>query len=235
MDKKNQLLMSVLGVFALVIVTVGASFAFFTYSRTGTTTNSVQSGDISFTYSEVKDVTISNAFPVADSVGATDTASVYEFSVSGSASASTVALTYDVTLVSNNTKTVKANATEEELASGSYVKGYFTSDQIKVNLVKNGTEYLFGTANTGVKLSTVTGFSAGTITGSGVIANDVVLSASGKDTYQLRMWISDDVNYSNTVDGQDEQTSVGKYNGYEYSLKVKIDANAVNNYTGSAS
>ena len=229
MSKKSQLLMSVLGVFALVIVTVGASFAFFNYSRTGETTNTVKSGDISFTYSEVESVTLENAFPVEDSIGANDP-NVYEFSVSGNASASTVALTYDITLISNNGKTVKADASAEELQSGNFVKGYFTNDQIKVNLVKNDTSYLFGTANTGVNLSEVTGFTAGTINGSGVIVDDQPLSADGNDTYKLRMWIDKDVDYSNTVDGQDQQTSVGKYNGFEYSLKVKVDATASNNY-----
>ena len=52
MDKTKQTLMSVLGVFALVIVTVATSYAFFSYSRTGETTSTVTSGDISFQFSE---------------------------------------------------------------------------------------------------------------------------------------------------------------------------------------
>ena len=240
MDKKKELLMSVLGVFALVIVTVGASYAFFSYSRTGATTNTVTSGDITFTFKDEKSVSITNAFPQADSVALADTTNIYEFSVYGAVTeGADVSFKYDVTLVSDNTKTVKADATAAELEAGTHVKGYFTSDQIKVNLLRNDTEYLFGTANTGVKLSTVTGFSAGTITGSGVIANDVTVQAGKTDNYKLRMWIDEGVDYSNTTltsDGtdvnNDAQTSVGKYNGYTYTLKVKVDSTAVNNYTG---
>lgn len=232
MDKTKQTLMSVLGVFALVIVTVATSYAFFSYSRTGATTSTVTSGDISFQFSETESVTIENAFPVADAIGAKDTKNVYEFSVTGNVTSDKVAFTYDITLVSDNTKTVKANATAEELA-GDYVKGYFTNDQIKVNLVKNDTEYLFGGENSGVLLSTVEGFEEGATIGSGKIVTAEPLSTGGVDTYKLRMWIDSKVDYSNTAsttDGTDEfndgQTATGAYSGYTYSLKVKVDSNA---------
>ena len=69
MDRKNELLMSVLGVFALVIVTVGASYAFFSYSRTGTTTNTVTSGNIEFTFRDERTVNISLDFFVKNENG----------------------------------------------------------------------------------------------------------------------------------------------------------------------
>lgn len=241
MDRKNELLMSVLGVFALVIVTVGASYAFFSYSRTGLTTNTVTSGDISFTFKDERSVSIENAFPVADAVALADSTNVYEFSVTGSVSeGADVTFKYDVTLVSDNTKTVKPTATAEELEEGSVVKGYFTNDQIKVNLLRGTDDYIFGDANTGVKLSTVAGFASGVTSGSGKIATGVTVEAGKTDSYKLKMWIDEGVDYSNTIstsDGTDEendaQTSVGKYNGYTYTLKVKVDSTAVNNYTGT--
>lgn len=240
MDRKNELLMSVLGVFALVIVTVGASYAFFSYSRTGATTNTVTSGDISFTFKDERSVSITNAFPVADAVALADTTNIYEFSVSGAVSeGANVSFNYDVTLVSDNTKTVNPSATAEQLEAGTHVKGYFTNDQIKVNLLRGENEYLFGTANTGVKLSTVAGFGTGVTSGSGKIASGAV-EAGKTDEFKLRMWIDERVDYSNTIstsDGtdteNDAQTSVGKYNGYTYTLKVKVDSTAVNNYTGT--
>lgn len=241
MDRKNELLMSVLGVFALVIVTVGASYAFFSYTRTGLTTNTITSGDISFTFKDERSVSIENAFPVADAVAIADSTNAYTFSVSGAVSeGADVTFKYNVTLVSDNTKTVKPTATAEELEEGNVVKGYFTNDQIKVNLLRGTTDYLFGTANTGVLLSTVAGFGEGLTSGSGVIAKDVEVNAGETDNYTLKMWIDEGVDYSNTIstsDGTDEendaQTSVGKYNGYTYTLKVKVDSTAVNNYTGT--
>ena len=241
MDRKNELLMSVLGVFALVIVTVGASYAFFSYTRTGLTTNTITSGDISFTFKDERSVSIENAFPVADAVAIADSTNAYTFSVSGAVSeGADVTFKYNVTLVSDNTKTVKPTATAEELEEGNVVKGYFTNDQIKVNLLRGTTDYLFGTANSGVLLSTVAGFASGVTSGSGVIAKDVEVNAGEIDNYTLKMWIDEGVDYSNTIstsDGtdaeNDKQTSVGKYNGYTYTLKVKVDSEAVNNYTGT--
>ena len=71
----------VFGIFALVIVTTAASFAFFTYSRTGETTTTITSGDIEFTYKEGEDAGLANAFPVSDEVGAQDESEEYTFTV----------------------------------------------------------------------------------------------------------------------------------------------------------
>ena len=101
MEKKNQVLMSVLGVFALVIVTVGVSYAFFSYSRTGETTSTITSGDISFTYTEGAEATLENAFPVADAIGAVDNKGVYTFTVKGNVTGA-ADLKYDITLLSSN-------------------------------------------------------------------------------------------------------------------------------------
>ena len=229
MDKKNQILMSVLGVFALVIVTVGVSYAFFSYSRVGETTNTITSGDIQFSYTEGADAKLENAFPVADSVGAADETGAYTFTVAGYETGD-AELKYNVTLLANNDGVDKA----------------FTNDQIKISL-QNTTSgsYAVGSASTGEKLSELTAasgtneFAAATSTGSCVVVSGADAVQAGEE-YKLKMWISSDVDYSNTEltdDGtdveNDAQTSVGKFNGYSYSLKVKVDAKGTNLYTGS--
>lgn len=228
MDKKNQILMSVLGVFALVIVTVGVSYAFFSYSRVGETTNTITSGDIQFSYTEGAEAKLENAFPVVDSIGAAETATdkVYTFTVAGYQTGD-AELKYNVTLLANNDGVAKA----------------FTNDQIKISL-KNTTSgtYAVGSASTGLKLSELTAasgtneFAAATSTGSCVVVSGADAVQAGED-YELRMWISSDVDYSNTeltddtTDAEnDAQTSVGKFNGYSYSLKVKVDAKGTNLY-----
>ena len=239
MDKKNQILMSVLGVFALVIVTVGVSYAFFSYSRVGETTNTITSGDIQFSYVEGSEAKLENAFPVSDEIGAADETKPYTFTVSGSQTGQ-ADLRYNVTLMSNNTGNSKV----------------FTNDQIKISLqeTKSGT-YFVGSATEGKKLSELTavssvvdggttitntnGFAPNTSTGECVVVGNAEAKPEG-ETYKLKMWISYDVDYSNTKltgDGTDEnndaQTSVGKYNGFSYSLKVKVDAQGTNMYTGT--
>lgn len=223
MDKKNQILMSVLGVFALVIVTVGVSYAFFTYSRTGTTTNSIKSGEISFTYKEGGNATLTNVFPVADSVGAADTTGAYTFDVSTTI-VGDATMAYDVILVKDMTDSSKK---------------YFEDNQIKLNLLKNGAaiQDSLGSTTTGVLASSFTWAQ-----GEAKVLTNVPITSGTKDTYTLRLWIDEGVDYSNTSltdDGtdanNDAQTSTGKYNGYEYSLKVKVEARATNTYTGTTS
>lgn len=244
MDKKNQILMSVLGVFALVIVTVGVSYAFFSYTRTGTTTSTITSGDISFSYVEGSDAILSNAFPVADSVGAADETDPYTFTVSGSVKGS-ADLKYNVTLMSA-TADLSIGEGEDDDA-----KGLLTNDQVKVSL-QNTTSgaYAIGGANAGVKLSELTAvgtdkegnantntFTAGLSTGECTVVAGQAAVSSG-EVYKLKMWISGDVDYSNTALTDDEtdeyndaQTSVGKFSGYAYSLKVRVDAAGTSTYT----
>ena len=88
---KKKTLMIVLGIFALVIVTTAASFAFFTYSRTGNTKATIISGDIEFSYIEGKSAELTNAFPVADSIGAIDETGEYDFQVKLNSSGTTSA------------------------------------------------------------------------------------------------------------------------------------------------
>jgi len=231
MEKKNQVLMSVLGVFALVIVTVGVSYAFFSYSRTGETTSTITSGDISFTYTEGAEATLENAFPVADAIGAVDNKGVYTFTVKGNVTGA-ADLKYDITLLSSNEDADKK---------------YFTNDQIKVNLLNTATgTYAIGSATEGVKLSELTAAKDTNLFAGEDKTDGSCVVLTGQDAveagevYELRMWIASDVDYSNTAsttDGTDEkndaQTSTGKFSGYTYSLKVKVDAQGTSTYTAT--
>ena len=201
----------IFGIFALVIVTTAASFAFFTYSRTGQTTTTITSGDIEFSFIEGTNAFLTDAFPVSDSVGANDASGEYTFDVKMSSSSSNNKMTYNVYLVDNN------KATQDD--EGNEIK-YFSNEQIEFALIKNGT-YVAGTSgNVGKKLTDVTGFNVDSSIGEGLVLENQEIIANTKDNYKLRIWISDDVNYSNTIDSSGTMT--GKFNGYKYSLKVKV-------------
>ena len=217
---KNKRTAIILGIFALVIITTAASFAFFTYSRVGTTTSTIISGDIEFTFEEGASAGLANAFPVSDSVGAKDTSEEYTFTVNLKSSSATNKATYNVYLLDNN----------DEAGVN-----YFTNDQIKFALIKDGVYVANTTAESGVKLSSITGFDEGTTQGEGLVLQDQEISAGTTNEFKLRIWISDDVNYSNTTltddntdVNNDAQTSTGKYNSFKYSLKVKVTSSAVN-------
>lgn len=195
MDKKNQVLMSVLGVFALVIVTVGVSYAFFSYSRTGTTTSTITSGDISFTYLEGAEATISNAFPVSDQYGAQDTTGAYKFSVNTTYTGP-AEMKYDVYLVDANyggEVTVK----EYKFSEGGIVEKnddgtpkyttttkpaeFFGHDQIKFNLLSrasNADDAVESNVTTDLKNSSV---GVGTTTTGVLVSNYLTGNSTSTD------------------------------------------------------
>ncbi len=73
MKEKRVLFLSILGVLSMIMITVGVTYAFFSYARGGSTENTVQSGSITFLYTEVskvgKGINLENAFPVSDTIG----------------------------------------------------------------------------------------------------------------------------------------------------------------------
>jgi len=211
MDKKKTLFI-VLGIFALVIVTTAASFAFFTYSRTGNTKATIISGDIEFSYIEGKSAELTNAFPVDDEIGAIDETGEYDFQVKLNSSGTTSA-NYNVYLVDNNTST-----------------NHFTNEQIKFALIKNDVFVANTSATEGIKLSTLDGFDEGSFKGEGIVLEDQEISSGEVDNYKLRIWISDDVSYTNVY--QSNGMMSGKYNGYTYSVKVKVTSGITNDDSG---
>ena len=73
MNKKKTLILSIIGLIGLVIVTVGITYAVFTYTKLGTTDNTVTSGTLKFLYTEntgVKTgIQLTNALPISDTQG----------------------------------------------------------------------------------------------------------------------------------------------------------------------
>ena len=74
MEKKKQgiVITSVL-LASLVLVVIGVSYAFFTYSRQGSKENTITTGALTFIYDEKKaegnGISLSNAFPMSDEEG----------------------------------------------------------------------------------------------------------------------------------------------------------------------
>ena len=107
------------------------------------------------------------------------------------------------------------------------LNAFETSEKASEVLYKYGVD-LYGKprfAELMQKLSEIDGFSKGTHKGEGLVLDNQEISSEQTDTYKLRIWISDDVNYSNTID--ENGTMVGKYNGYTYSLRVKVTSDVI--------
>lgn len=193
MEKKNkskQLVLSILGILSLVMITAGVTYAIFTYTKLGSTENTITVGTIKLLYTENtgvgKGIKITNALPISDTEGkAYDTDGyVFDFKVEGENSGDEV-IPYEVTLRQKSDSTL----------DNKIVKVYFTK--------------MSGSSETAVFEPTL--FSALTQTtvdvGDNVektlITEEVPAGATGASKYiqdyRLRMWIDENADFSATT------------------------------------
>lgn len=204
MEKNKKIYMMFLIIFLIALV-ASISFAFFRYVRTGSNVNKIQMGNIEFALLDGEEVYIYNAFPQADLDGNLNDA--YSFVVKNNSSDGTDIM-YSIKFFTNNIDNSKH---------------YFTNEQIKYNLTKDGVYYNNTSSSNGRLLSTINGFDFNKSDGDGIVLKDEVISAGAEVVYNLRLWIDDSLDYSK--DGYDENgLMVGSYNNYVYSLKVGISA-----------
>ena len=110
-EKNKKIMLSVLGILSLVIITIGVTYAIFTYTRLGSTENTVTTGTLKFLYTENTGVgngiSIENAFPVSDTVGKSYSTEnyVFDFKVEGTNTGKDE-IPYEVTLRKKSTSTL---------------------------------------------------------------------------------------------------------------------------------
>ena len=205
-NSSKQVLLSVLGIAVLVVAVVGVSFAFFTYSKNGTSNNTLTTGSIFFNFIEGNAINLTNQFPKDNTAGMALTTAqngALEFSVVGY-DTSGKGIDYTITAIEGNAETGKTR---------------FKDSEIKL--------YLTGAS------ATTNNYSTPAVVGAaGSLANGVTL-AKGKitanaqatqqeDEYVLRMWIASDVVSLDEQETSNDGDSV--YNSEEfgnmyYSLK----------------
>ena len=87
MEKKTRML-ALLAVFGIILVTIGATYAVFTYSATGQTLSTVRVGSITFQYNEEqgkgRGISIQNAQPVSSDEDAKNSYDYFEFTIKAS-------------------------------------------------------------------------------------------------------------------------------------------------------
>ena len=200
-NKKKTLILSIIGLIGLVIVTIGITYAVFTYTKLGTTDNTVTSGTLKFLYTEntgVKTgIQLTNALPISDTQGKAlyGDNNVFDFSIEAT-NTGTETIPYEVTLRKKKTSTlaeenVKVYLTDRTESQESYVlqpKKYSELTQTSVNVGSNIEKTIYKSSVAGGE-------------------------ASYRKDFRLRMWISDDSN-------QDD------INGKEFTAMVNVYANA---------
>ena len=204
MSKKNKrktLVLSIIGLIGLIVITIGITYAIFTYTKLGTTDNTVTSGTLKFLYTEntgVKTgIKLTNALPISDTQGkALDGANnVFDFSIEAT-NTGTEAIPYEVTLRKKNTSTLQED----------YVKVYLTD--------KTETTEKEELEPTNFNKLTQTNIDVGSEIEKTIYKSSV---AGGETSYRkdfrLRMWI-------------DETSNQDDINGKEFTATVNVYANA---------
>ena len=182
-NKKKQIIITLVAIISLIVITVGVTYAFFNYAKEGTTDNTIKTGSITFLYTEVsgvgKGISLTEAYPVADSIGKVQVGEgkVFDFKVTSNISMNSN-IGYQVTARKKTGSTLansavkvyltEVNGTEQELLLSKYSE---LSQTDKVDSSKFDERILYEAT---------------------VPAN----TANYEKNFRLRMWVSDDTDFS---------------------------------------
>lgn len=232
-NNSKQAVLSIVGIAVLVIAVVGVSFAFFTYSKTGTTNNVITTGSITFDFTAPENgLSLTNQFPQSDAEGKTN--NQFAFSVTGTLPTSMAPINYSVYAIKGDVPTVEGKSyTETNRLKNSEINFYVTTSSDGV--IKGG----YDTATASDYGAAVTdAIASGTSTaGTGLLIATGTIEATGievKDSYAITMWVNDTVTISDTdstktycASASAECTANGGravYSDLFYSFKIRVDA-----------
>ena len=202
MNKKRQTITAVIGLLGVLAIISGVTYAWFSYSKTGTKENVITAGKIKFIYTEeTNGLTLSDAMPMTDAQGKAQASPAYfDFKVASETSSS-VQIPYIVTV------RVKPEANASDQLDAKNVKVWL-SDQTNNELVagENGVKFFQDTVparTAGTFLEAYTGAynpSDGTnyrynerIIYSGVVPAGESNYSQG---FRLRMWLDENTDFS---------------------------------------
>lgn len=215
-NHRNQIILSILGVLALIVVTAGVSYAFFTYAKEGTTVNTISTGTLRFLYTENTNVgngiNITNALPMTDAQGLIQTGvgNVFDFTIDATTAGAT-SIAYEINAIKQSTSTLPDEVIKIVL-----------SDTTGGSQVFGGEGNLTGT--NGVLFSDLTPTTIESAKGYKLYSATVPANQPNySKTFRLRMWIDEKADFSPALDST---TGEGRYNGKSFSVKINVYANA---------
>ena len=199
-NKKKQIIITLIAIISLIVITVGVTYAFFNYAKEGTTDNTIQTGSITFLYTEVsgvgKGISLTNAYPVADSIGKVQVGEgkVFDFKVTSNISMNS-SIDYQVTARKKTGSTLANSA----------VKVYLTE--------VNGTEQELLLSKYS-ELNQTDRIDESKYTEKVLYEDTVPAHTSNYEkNFRLRMWVSDDTDFSD-----------GSMNDKTFTLTVNVYA-----------
>lgn len=219
MEKKNRrtLVVSILAVLFLIILTVGTTYAIFTYVGKGQTDNIIKTGEISFLYTENGNngngISITNAFPISDIDGKKQFGDyrVFEFSITGKTS-SNADISYELTA---------RKITDNSDLPDNFVKLYLT-DYNGIEEVPIASTYDDGKSRVltyaDLKKSKYEKTDSEKTLYNGIIPRN---TNNYEKIFRLRMWLNDEIDLS---PDSDSTTGTSKYSNMSFSIKVNAYA-----------
>lgn len=210
---KKSVILSIIGAIIIMLIVVGVSYAFFSYSRTGETNNEISTGSLSFKFENGSDILLTNAFPISTDEG------------------------LDLTGKDNVcTFTIKGNVVSGDINyTISAVEGDASSDATKTRRFNDGDIFAYVTSEDveGVSFDMTEGYETGRPLGSlpAVLGTGTVTARTETSrTFTVKMWIDDSVvSIRDAADNTDTTDSIytsDEYMSLYYSVKIKVEANA---------
>ena len=198
-DRRN--LVAFLGILGILLITVGVSYSFFSYSRNGTTENTISSGAIKFIYTEENPgITLEDAMPMTDAQGKVQN-DYFDFKVT-----SKVGSGIDIPYVVTARKTSDSTLPEE------YVKVWLSDwSNNEIEQVKK-YDALPGYTNATLNIDASKNEK---LLYEGIVPRN---SNNYNKQFRLRMWIADDIDMNSNNDG------VSIYNDTKFTIRVNVYA-----------
>ena len=187
MSKGRKILIAILGILSVVLITTVATYAWFSYSRSGNTENSISAGTIKFHYAEGnRRIELLDALPMTDSQGIAQT-NAFDFTITSDTS-STIEVPYYITV---------RRSASSEAALDSHVRVYLT----EVDANDNETPVLLSTSKYVASFSNLKGYTNSSITipasEKAIYSATVPINSSNySKKYRLRMWLDQNTNFS---------------------------------------
>ncbi len=200
-NNSKQIVLSLIGIVLLIIAVVGVSFAFFTYSKTGSKNNVITTGNITFSFNDAENnVVITNQFPKTAAEALDGSQKSFDFSVTGNIPTGNGPMNYEVYALAGSVPEAIEGVTKvpTDKFQDSDIKLYLKASDTTTGLeVQEPSDTITIAGNYGTE---ATGDTAGNSTAGFKLASSSI-PADGKDhthSYKLTMWVSDSVTISDT-------------------------------------
>ncbi len=210
-NKSRQIIVSLLGIASLLLITLGTTYAVFTYTKLGTTDNTVTTGTLKFIYTENSGggngITMTNAFPISDSQGKLleGDNNIFDFKVQATNTGDTI-MPYEVTLRKSSDSTLDSSVVKVYLTDTTDTTERVLVTPTKYNQLADTKVEVNGNIEKALYQSTIK-------------AN----TSNYEKSFRLRIWIDEATDFSPTKDSSGNQ--VYPYNDKTFKTTVNVYSN----------